>query len=64
MFSGRNQATTAFPSCQTKSSGLSAESETLFRSSMIELGVLGGLILVMVVSIYLLRRAHAATAAA
>jgi uncharacterized membrane protein (DUF373 family) len=35
---------------------MSDSSERLFRTSMIELGVLGLLILVMVVSIYLLRR--------
>jgi uncharacterized membrane protein (DUF373 family) len=39
---------------------MSDSSEKLFRASMIELGVLGVLILVMVVSIYLLRRAHEA----
>ena len=33
------------------------EHQTTFQSSMIELGVLAGLILVMVISIYLLRRA-------
>lgn len=37
---------------------MSESGERLFRTSMIELGVLGVLILVMVVSIYLLRRAH------
>jgi hypothetical protein len=37
---------------------ISENGEKLFRTSMIELGVLGVLILVMVVSIYLLRRAH------
>lgn len=36
----------------------SAESQALFNSSMLELGVLGGLILAMVWSIYLLRRGH------
>jgi hypothetical protein len=39
---------------------VSENGEKLFRTSMIELGVLGVLILVMVVSIYLLRRAHEA----
>jgi hypothetical protein len=49
-----------------KSSGVtaeglaSAEGEMLFRSSIVELAVLGALILVFVVSIYLLRRGHAA----
>jgi hypothetical protein len=48
-----------------KSSGVTAEGlasvegEMLFRSSIVELGVLGALILVFVVSIYLLRRIHA-----
>ena len=36
----------------------SAEKEALFRASMIELGVLAGLILTMVVSIFLLHRAR------
>lgn len=36
---------------------LSPERETLFRASMVELGVLAGLILTMVVSIYLLHKA-------
>jgi hypothetical protein len=35
----------------------------LFRSSIVELGFLGALILIFVVSIYLLRRGHALTAA-
>jgi uncharacterized membrane protein len=52
-----------------KSSGVtseghgSMEGEMLFRSSIVELGVLGALILIFVVSIYLLRRGHAQTAA-
>jgi hypothetical protein len=50
-----------------KSSGMTAEAsnegEMLFRSSVIELAVLGALILIFVVSIYLLRRGHALTAA-
>jgi hypothetical protein len=52
-----------------KSSGVTAEGlasvegEMLFRSSIVELGVLGALILIFVVSIYLLRRGHALTAA-
>ena len=53
-----------------KSSGMtseghhgSIEGEMLFRSSIIELGVLGALILIFVVSIYLLRRGRALTAA-
>ena len=37
---------------------LNPEREALFRISMIELGVLGGLILVMVLSIFLLHRAR------
>ncbi len=35
------------------------EGEVLFRSSIVELGFLGALILIFVVSIYLLRRGHA-----
>ena len=52
-----------------KSSGVTSEGhgpidgETLFRSSIVELGVLGALILIFVISIYLLRRGHALTAA-
>jgi hypothetical protein len=52
-----------------KSSGVtseghgSIEGEMLFRSSIVELGALGALILIFVVSIYLLRRSHALTAA-
>ncbi|WP_197033429.1 phosphate-starvation-inducible PsiE family protein [Bradyrhizobium sp. URHD0069] len=52
-----------------KSSGVTAEGlastggEMLFRSSIVELAVLGVLILIFVVSIYLLRRGHALTAA-
>jgi hypothetical protein len=48
-----------------KSSGVtsegagSIESQMLFRSSIVELAVLGGLIFVFVASIYLLRRRHA-----
>ncbi|WP_428484685.1 phosphate-starvation-inducible PsiE family protein [Rhodopila sp.] len=46
-------------SSQVKQQGNTVQvNETLFRTSMIELGVLGMLILVMVASIYLLRRAH------
>jgi uncharacterized membrane protein (DUF373 family) len=39
------------------------QTEAFFRASMIELGVLGGLIIVLVVSLFLIRRArpHAAT---
>jgi uncharacterized membrane protein (DUF373 family) len=45
-------------SSQAQDSGKpAAELQHLFNESMIELGVLGGLIIVMVVSIYLLRRA-------
>ena len=52
-----------------KSSGVTAEGlasvdgEMLFRSSIVELAVLGALILIFVVSIYLLRRGHALSAA-
>src|ERR1700724_3191204 len=52
-----------------KSSGItseghgSIEGEILFRSSIVELAVLGALILIFVVSIYVLRRGHAQTAA-
>src|ERR1700720_4720990 len=51
-----------------KSSGVTAEGlastggEMLFRSSIVELAVLGALILIFVVSLYLLRRGHALTA--
>jgi hypothetical protein len=41
----------------------SIEGEMLLRSSIAELGVLGALILIFVVSIYLLRRGHALRAA-
>jgi hypothetical protein len=52
-----------------KSSGVTSEAhgsidgEMLFRTSIVELGVLGALILIFVVSIYLLRRRHTLTAA-
>jgi hypothetical protein len=52
-----------------KSSGVTSEGhplvegEMLFRASIVELGVLGALILIFVVSIYLLRRGHAQTTA-
>jgi len=46
----------------TKIGGGSASAEDLFHHSMLELGVLGMLILVMVVSIFLLRRAAPASA--
>ncbi len=36
----------------------SAESQAILQSTMLELGVLGGLILVMVISIYILRRSR------
>jgi hypothetical protein len=39
------------------------ESQVLFRSSIVELAVLGALILIFVVSIYVLRRDHALAAA-
>ncbi len=44
----------------TKAATWSPASESLFRAAMLELTVLGGLILVIVVSIYLLRRRTAA----
>ncbi|MCF4124582.1 phosphate-starvation-inducible PsiE family protein [Methylobacterium sp. SyP6R] len=43
---------------QMHASEWNAQKEALFRASMIELGVLAGLILVMVVSIFLLHRAR------
>ncbi len=43
---------------QMHASEWTAQKEALFRASMIELGVLAGLILVMVVSIFLLHRAR------
>jgi hypothetical protein len=52
-----------------KSSGMTAEGggsiegETLFRSSIVELAVLGALILIFVISIYMLRRGRALTSA-
>ena len=42
---------------QPKGGPAQADNPALFQSSMIELGVLGALILVMVISIYLVRRA-------
>jgi uncharacterized membrane protein (DUF373 family) len=41
-----------------------AEARAIFQATMIELGVLAGLILVMVISIYLLRRASTASGTA
>src|ERR1700736_2177288 len=51
-----------------KSSGVTSEGHgsiegEMLRTSIVELGVLGALILIFVASIYLLRRAHAMTAA-
>lgn len=43
----------------TQHGAMSSSDEAVFRSSMIELAVLGMLIVVMVTSIYLLRRRHA-----
>jgi uncharacterized membrane protein (DUF373 family) len=43
----------------TEKATWSTQSESLFRSSMIELAVLGALVLILVVSIYLLRRGNA-----
>lgn len=45
-------------SSQARQKGWSDVTESLFRASMIELAVLAALILVMVVSIWLLRRPH------
>ncbi|HET9019464.1 MAG TPA: phosphate-starvation-inducible PsiE family protein [Acetobacteraceae bacterium] len=45
---------------QTQPANWSPQSESLFRAAMTELAVLGGLILVLVVSIFLLRRRHVA----
>jgi uncharacterized membrane protein (DUF373 family) len=47
-------------SSQARQKGWSVTTEHLFRASMIELAVLAGLILVMVVSIWLLRRSRGA----
>jgi Phosphate-starvation-inducible E family len=47
----------------TEESGGSIEGEMLFRSSIVELAVLGALILIFVISIYMLRRGRAQTAA-
>jgi hypothetical protein len=60
----RNVLVITLKSSGVTSEGLaSVEGEMLFRSSIVELGVLGALILIFVVSIYLLRRRHALTAA-
>jgi hypothetical protein len=60
----RNVLVITLKSSEVTSGGhASVQGEMLFRSSIIELGVLGGLILIFVVSIYLLRRSHALTAA-
>ncbi len=45
---------------QTQAGNWTPQHESLFRAAMTELAVLGGLILVLVVSIHLLRRRHAA----
>lgn len=45
---------------QTQAGHWTPEGQSLFRAAMTELAVLGGLILVLVVSIFLLRRRHAA----
>src|ERR1700716_4078128 len=56
----RNVLVITLKSSEMTSEGhASIQGEMLFRSSIIELGVLGGLILIFVVSIYLLRRSHA-----
>src|SRR6266436_1485442 len=60
----RNVLVITLKSSGVTSEGLaSVEGEMLFRSSIVELGVLGALILIFVISIYLLRRGHALTAA-
>jgi Phosphate-starvation-inducible E family len=60
----RNVLVITLKSSGVTSEGLaSTEGEILFRSSIVELGVLGALIFIFVVSIYLLRRGHALTAA-
>jgi hypothetical protein len=59
----RNVLVITLKSSGVTSEGLaSTEGEMLFRSSIVELGVLGALILIFVISIYLLRRGHALTA--
>jgi hypothetical protein len=60
----RNVLVITLKSSGVTSEGLaSIEGEALFRSSIVELGVLGALILIFVISIYLLRRGHALAAA-
>jgi hypothetical protein len=60
----RNVLVITLKSSEMTSEGhASIQGGMLFRSSIIELGVLGGLILIFVVSIYLLRQSHALTAA-
>jgi hypothetical protein len=59
----RNVLVITLKSSGITSEGHHGEGEMLFRSSIIELGVLGALILIFVVSIYLLRRRRALTAA-
>jgi Phosphate-starvation-inducible E family len=57
----RNVIVITLKSSGVTSEGLaSAEGEMLFRSSIVELAVLGALILIFVAAIYLLRRSHAA----
>jgi Phosphate-starvation-inducible E family len=58
----RNALVITLKSSEMTSEGYGAiESEMLFRSSIVELAVLGALILIFVVSIYLLRRGRALT---
>src|SRR6266850_2530250 len=60
----RNVLVITLKSSEMTSEGHGAiESEMLFRSSIVELAVLGALILIFVVAIYMLRRGHALTAA-
>ena len=60
--SNRNVLVITLKSSEMTSEGHGAiESEMLFRSSIVELAVLGALILIFVVSIYLLRRGRALT---
>jgi Phosphate-starvation-inducible E family len=59
----RNVLVITLKSSEMTSEGHGSGGEILFRSSIVELAVLGALILIFVVSIYMLRRSHALTAA-
>jgi Zn-dependent protease len=59
----RNVLVITLKSSEVNTEHLGSQGEMLFRSSIAELGFLGALILIFVVSIYLLRRGHAHTAA-